>query len=128
MGGLHVDLRTALPLLERTANVEAQLELRRGIQQRLGGWQAEHPDEVVVQPAEAIAVLGRPDDVRVRRWLDPLVWIGYRVLFFAVIARMKDSTGMALSVSIDSVPRAPRLTETRAIASASLASTTFTKS
>src|SRR5206468_2386376 len=47
---------------------------------------------------------------------------------FLPIARMNPSIGIALSVSICTVPRAPSPTETRAIVSASFASTMFTKS
>src|SRR6266851_1098873 len=127
--GLHGDLLAALALLEGAAYVEAELELRRRVEEGLGRRQAEHAHEVVVQTVEAVTVLVRPHDVGVGRRRDPLAGRGrYRALFFAEIERMNDSMGIAVSDSIDRVPRAPRLTDTRAIVSASFASTTFTKS
>jgi len=53
---------------------------------------------------------------------------GRRYLAFLPIVRMKVSMGIALSVSIWTVPRAPSPTETRATVSTSFASTMFTKS
>lgn len=51
-----------------------------------------------------------------------------RYLVFFPMVRMNVSIGMALSVSIWTVPRAPRPTETREIVSLSFASTMLTKS
>src|SRR5205807_6413018 len=53
---LHRDLLAALALLERTAYVEAELELRRRVQERFRGREPEHADEVVVEAIEAIAI------------------------------------------------------------------------
>src|SRR5690348_2674037 len=126
---LHHDLLAALPLVEGAAHVEPQLELGRRVEQGLCGGEPEDAHQVVVQAVEAVAVLVGPDDVRIGRRRDPLSRRhGYRALFFADIERMNDSIGIAVSDSIESVPRAPRLTDTRAIVSASFASTMFTKS
>ena len=51
-----------------------------------------------------------------------------RYFVFFPIVRMNVSIGMAESVSIWTVPRAPRPTDTREIVSLSFASTMFTKS
>ena len=52
----------------------------------------------------------------------------WRYLVFLPMVRMKVSMGMAESVSIWTVPRAPRPTETREMVSLSFASTMLTKS
>src|SRR5438105_2229033 len=129
MGGLHRDLLAPLSLLERTAYVEAELELRRRVEQRLRGREPEDAHEIVVQAVEAFAVLVIPHDVGIGRRTDALARrTAYLALRFAEIERTNDSTGIAVSVSMEIVPRAPRLTDTRAIVSESLASTTLTKS
>ena len=73
-----------------------------------------HP---ALEPGRAPVGEGRPAQER----------RGYRALF-RPMERMKPSIGIALSVSICTVPRAPSPTDTRAMVSLSFASTMFTKS
>ena len=113
-------------LLERPANVEPERVLLGRMQERVAGRHTDDPDEIVVEAREPLPLLIAPDDVGVGGGLEASG--AARHFAFLAIVRMNCSIGIAGSVSIDRVPRAPRFTDTRAMTSLSFASMMFTKS